>query len=79
MTYHFDWSPEGRYVAFTRGPKFLGKRLTGATRETPGIEAPGWNLCVADPARDNRWVEITSDGLSNKEPDWVVVRKKTKK
>jgi Tol biopolymer transport system component len=74
MTYHMDWSPEGRYVAFTRGPKSARKMLVGATRETPGVQAPGWDLCVADPARENRWVQITSDGLSNKEPDWVFVR-----
>jgi len=74
MTYHMDWSPEGRYIAFTRGPKSPKKMLVGATRETPGVEAPGWDLCVADPNGDNRWVQITSDGLSNKEPDWVFVK-----
>jgi Tol biopolymer transport system component len=74
MTYHVDWSPDGRFLAFTRGLKSAKKQLVGATRETPGVQAPGWNLCVADPSRKNVWVELTSDGLSNKEPDWVFVR-----
>lgn len=76
MTYHADWSPDGKFIAFTRGPKFEGKRLSGATRETPGVKAPGWDLCVADASRDNTWVQITRDGLSNKEPDWVIVPRK---
>jgi Tol biopolymer transport system component len=71
MTYHMDWSPEGRYIAFTRGPKSTQKALVGATRETPGVKAPGWDLCIADAAGENRWIQITLDGLSNKEPDWV--------
>ena len=74
MTYHMDWSPEGRYIAFTRGPKSTQKMLAGTTRETPGVQAPGWDLCVCDPAGENRWVRITTDGLSYKEPDWVVVK-----
>lgn len=73
MTYHVDWSPESRYLAFTRGPKSTKKALAGTTRETPGVQAPGWNLCVADAAKKNVWVELTTDGLSNKEPDWVFV------
>lgn len=72
-TYHADWSPDSKYLAFTRGPKFKGKRLGGLLPELPGVEAPGWNICVADVTKKNRWVAITLDGLSNKEPDWVVV------
>jgi Tol biopolymer transport system component len=73
MTYHMDWSPDARYVVFTRGPKSPKKMLEGATRETPGVQAPGWDLCVCDPNGDNRWIQLTSDGLSYKEPDWVFV------
>lgn len=75
MTYHMDWSPEAKYIVFTRGPKSTQKMLSGATRETPGVQAPGWDLCVADPDGDNRWIQLTTDGLSYKEPDWVKAKK----
>jgi len=70
---HADWSPDGRYVAFTRG---LYKKGLGLSPALVGLRAPGWNICVADAAASNRWIAITSDGNSNKEPDWVPVAKK---
>jgi Tol biopolymer transport system component len=73
-TYHIDWSPDGKYVAFARGP--ITKSL-GPVCEIVGVKAPGWDICVADPNATNRWVAITSDGQSNKEPDWVPVKKDT--
>jgi Tol biopolymer transport system component len=74
-TYHVTWSPDGRYLAFTRGPKFQSKRLDSLVPEEPGVEAPGWNVCVADATQQNRWVALTTDGKSCKQPNWVVVRK----
>ena len=41
--------------------------------EFPGVEAPGWNVCVADATKKNRWVALTKDGRSCKQPCWVVV------
>jgi Tol biopolymer transport system component len=73
-TYQVTWSPDGRYVAFTRGPKFQTKRLGGLVPENPGVEAPGWNICVADASQPNRWVELTHDGKSCKQPNWVVTK-----
>ncbi len=69
--YHADWSPDGKYLAFSRGPKATKKRLGGLVYEIVGTVAPKWNLCVADASTLNRWVQIVSDDLSNKEPDWV--------
>ena len=66
--YHIDWPPDGKYVAFTRGP--ATKRL-GHAPEGVGVPAKGWNLCVADMTQTNRWTAITTDGRCNKEPDWV--------
>lgn len=66
--YHIDWSPDGKYVAFSRGPS---KHTMGFAPEMIGIKAEGWNICVADAAKTNCWVPITSDGKSNKEPDWA--------
>lgn len=68
--YHIDWSPDGKYVAYARGP--IQKRL-GPHCEMVGVRADGWNICIADAAETNRWTPITQDGKGNKEPDWVPV------
>jgi Tol biopolymer transport system component len=73
-TYHVTWSPDMKYLTFTRGPKFKGRNLKGMLPEFPGVEAPGWNVCVADASQRNRWVAITTDGKSCKQPSWVKVR-----
>jgi Tol biopolymer transport system component len=73
-TYHITWSPEMKYLVFTRGPKFQGKNLKGLLPEFPGVEAPGWNVCVADATQRDRWVAITSDGKSCKQPSWVTIK-----
>ena len=70
-TYHVDWSPDGRYVAFSYGPKFKKKNLKGLLPEFPGVEAPGWDTCVATVGAKNVWVKLTKEGRSNKEADWV--------
>ena len=71
--YHMDWSPDGRYVAFSRGP--VKKKSLAPHAAIVGIRAEGWNICVADPSATDSWVQVTTDGLSNKEPDWVPVPK----
>lgn len=72
-TYHVTWSPDMKYLTFTKGPRFKGKNLKGLLPEFPGVEAPGWNVCVADATKKNRWVALTTNGRSNKQPCWVVV------
>lgn len=69
-TYHADWSPDGHYLAFSYGDK-LDEKALGAVPEIPGIRAAGWNICVADDTGKNRWVIVTPDGASCKEPEWV--------
>lgn len=61
--YHTDFSPDGKYIAFSYGPK---------ASEQVGGKAPGWNICVSD--LSGTWVQITSDGNHNKEPDWVPIQ-----
>lgn len=72
MVYHVDWSPDGRYIAFSRGP--ATKRL-GWHPAIVGVRIEGWDLCVADVTQTNRWVAITTAGNCSKEPDWVPRRK----
>jgi Tol biopolymer transport system component len=62
--YHVDFSPDGRYIAFSYGP-FNGAQQVGG-------KARGWDICVGD--MSGKWVKITSDGNHNKEPDWVPIR-----
>lgn len=62
--YHTDFSPDGRYIAFSYGPE---------AQEQVGGMAPGWNICVSD--MNGKWVQITTDGNHNKEPDWVPLPK----
>jgi len=68
--YHIDWSPDGKYVAYSRGPE---KKRLGLIPEMIGVRAEGWDIYVADPAATNRVMQITTDGACNKEPDWVPV------
>ncbi len=67
--YHADWSPDSRFIAFSIGPKTKSKMKPAAY--VVGVRAEGWNLCVADTRAMNRYVQITVDGSSNKEPDWA--------
>jgi len=70
--YHADWSPDGRYILFSRGPKEPSKMKP--QRAIVAIRAPGWDVCVADAEATDVWVPLTADGQSNKEPDWVPVK-----
>ena len=70
--YHVDWSPDGKYVAFSRGPS---RKKLGPAPEMIGAMAPDWNICVADANATNRWLQLTTDGRCNKEPDWAPARK----
>ncbi len=63
--YHVDFSPDCKYIAFSYGP------TSGS--QTVGGFARGWNICVTD--LSGKWVQITTDGNNNKEPDWIPIIK----
>jgi Tol biopolymer transport system component len=63
--YHVDWSPDGNYLTFSYGPS-RGDQAVGR-------KAAGWNICICD-LSTGEWIQITSDGKHNKEPDWVPVK-----
>ena len=71
--YHVDWSPDGKYVAFSRGP---ARKQLGPAPEMVGVQAEGWDICVASTEGTNRLIQITNDGKGNKEPDWAPVENK---
>lgn len=83
--YHIAWSPDGRYVSFSRGPDGEGDLTkTGtfqAACEIIGVYAKDWDIYAVsaehpgeldlNTAGDKDVVRLTSDGNSNKEPAWI--------
>jgi len=63
--YHTDFSPDSQYITFSYGPDEGDIQVGG--------KAPGWNICVSD--LTGKWIQITTDGKHNKEPDWVPISK----
>jgi Tol biopolymer transport system component len=72
--YHSDWSPDGKYVAFSRGPggrqPARGPGTNRGIAEIVSVRAE-WDLCVIPALEKSPWLQLTSDGKSNKEPDWI--------
>lgn len=86
--YHVDWSPDSRFLSFSRGPDEEGDPNQPGTFqaacEIVGVHAPGWNLCAVS-AEGTGVVDLnncgetgvsvlTTNGDSNKEPAWFSVR-----
>ncbi len=85
--YHVEWAPDGKTLALSRGPTSKGDLSKPGTvihaAEAVGVYATGWNLIVVkvpedggildlqNPAENGKWVQITEDGASYKEPDWI--------
>jgi WD40 repeat protein len=67
--YHVDFSPDGKYIAFSYGSFDGGQQVGGF--------ADGWDICVTD--LSGKWVKVTTDGKHNKEPDWVPIPAKIEK
>ncbi|MGA2500255.1 MAG: hypothetical protein ABSH20_21145 [Tepidisphaeraceae bacterium] len=82
--YHVDWSPDGRFLAFSRGPEGRGDVSKPGTyalaNEMIGVYADGWNIYVVSAERsgtidlnkagDDEVARLTTNGASNKEPAW---------
>lgn len=87
--YHVDWSPDSRFLSFSRGPASKGdpsKRGTFQSAcEIVGVYAPGWDLCAVSAEREGVLdlnsptntdsFMLTTNGLSNKEPAWFKPRR----
>lgn len=88
---HVDWSPDGGFLCFSRGPAGRGDAAKPGTFAGAcgivGVYAAGWNLCVV-PATlqgsvdllasgEGEFMMVTTNGFSNKEPAWFLPPKKT--
>jgi Tol biopolymer transport system component len=86
--YHVDWSPDAQFLSLSRGPDGKGDLTKPGTHEAAcemvGVHAAGWDIVVV-PVTDSKVLNlnnanpddllmITSDGQSNKEPDWYSAR-----
>lgn len=85
--YHVDWSPDGRFLSFSRGPEGDGDPNRVGTYQVPnemiGAYAPGWNIEVVSADRTGTLdlnqaspaevVQVTTNGCSNKESAWFRV------
>jgi Tol biopolymer transport system component len=86
--YHIDWSPDGRFVAFSRGPDGEGDLSKAGTFhaacEIVGVYAKDWNIYAVSAERRGELdlnkageadvAQLTTNGASNKEPDWYVAK-----
>ena len=82
--YHVAWSPDSRFLCFSRGPDGEGdltKRYTyEAACEIVGVYARDWNICAVpaehsgtihlNAASDADFTMLTTNGCSNKQPVW---------
>jgi hypothetical protein len=69
-SYHPDWSPDSRYIVYSWGPH--ASRMKGSGQEVETI-ANGWDIWGVDPNEPDNVIQLTINGKSNKEPDWVFV------
>lgn len=82
--YHVDWSPDSRFLGFSRGLDGEGDLTKPGTFqaacEIVGVHAAGWNLCAVSADRrgvidlnnpaETDFLVLTTNGFSNKEPAW---------
>jgi hypothetical protein len=81
-----DWSPDGRFLSFSRGPASKGDPTKSGTFQSAceivGVYAAGWNLYAVSAERegildldhvtDADLLTLTTNGFSNKESTWFL-------
>jgi hypothetical protein len=88
--YHVDWSPDSRFLSFSRGPASKGDPNKPGTFlsacEIVGVYAAGWDLGVVSAERKGtlnlnsataaEFLRLTTNGCSNKESTWIRPKRK---
>lgn len=83
---HADWSPDNRFLSFSRGPDGKGDPDKPGTFQGAngivGVYAAGWNICIVSTegrgildlnhCSGDQMLMLTTNGLSNKEPCWFL-------
>jgi hypothetical protein len=84
--YHSEWSPEGKYITFSRGPNGKGDLSKPSTYqgacEMVGVFARGWNIFSVPTTNGTEidfetaspgkdYYQVSKNGLSYKEADWL--------
>ncbi len=84
--YHSEWSPEGKYITFSRGPNGKGDLSKPSTYqgacEMVGVFAKDWNIFSVANTNGNEvdfetaspgkdYYQVSKNGLSYKEADWL--------
>jgi Tol biopolymer transport system component len=89
-TYHVDWSPDSRFLSFSRGPASKGDPSKSGTFQSAceivGVYAAAWNLYAVAAERDGILdlnhatdadvLTLTTNGFSNKESAWFLPKRK---
>jgi hypothetical protein len=89
-TYHVDWSPDSRFLSFSRGPASKGDPSKPGTFQSAceivGVYATAWNLYAVSAEREGvvdlnhaseaDLMTLTTNGFSNKESAWFLPRGK---
>ncbi len=76
--YHVDWSPDGKYLSYSRGPG--GQTPEGGPGTNRGIaELVGvkgiWDVCITPVEGDRLFTDLTKRKETCKESDWFVPSK----
>jgi len=76
--YHVDWSPDGKYLCYSRGVggefQENGPGTNRGIAELVGVRGI-WTLCVTSSSGDYRFVKVTADGETSKESEWFTPAK----
>ncbi|MBN2327193.1 MAG: PD40 domain-containing protein [Candidatus Omnitrophica bacterium] len=76
--YHVDWSPDGKYLCYSRGVGGLfQKNGPGTNRgiaELVGVRGI-WSLCVTPSSGGGDYTQVTKEGITTKEADWYIPAK----
>ncbi len=73
--YHVDWSPDGKYLSYSRGPggqvQKSGPGTNRGISEIVGVRGI-WTLCVTPVTGERLFTKLTVDGETFKESDWFI-------